>query len=78
MRHTQYGYARPIFPWLGALLLFLLVVSASNAPSAVAQPTPVPRSGSNQELILATTTSTQDSGLLDVLLPLFEQQTGTT
>ncbi len=27
-------------------------------------------------VILATTTSTQDSGLLDVLLPLFEQQTG--
>jgi tungstate transport system substrate-binding protein len=29
-------------------------------------------------LILATTTSTQDSGLLDVLVPLFEQQTGFT
>lgn len=28
------------------------------------------------ELILATTTSTRDSGLLDVLLPIFEQQTG--
>jgi len=27
-------------------------------------------------IILATTTSTQDSGLLDVLLPLFEEQTG--
>jgi len=27
-------------------------------------------------LILATTTSTQDSGLLDVLAPLFEKQTG--
>ena len=29
-------------------------------------------------LILATTTSTQDSGLLDVLVPLFEKQTGYT
>jgi tungstate transport system substrate-binding protein len=29
-----------------------------------------------KDIILATTTSTQDSGLLDVLLPLFEQQTG--
>jgi tungstate transport system substrate-binding protein len=28
------------------------------------------------DIILATTTSTQDSGLLDVLLPLFEEQTG--
>jgi tungstate transport system substrate-binding protein len=27
-------------------------------------------------IILATTTSTQDSGLLDVLLPLFEEQSG--
>lgn len=30
------------------------------------------------ELILATTTSTQDSGLLDVLIPLFEEQTNYT
>jgi tungstate transport system substrate-binding protein len=29
-----------------------------------------------QSLILATTTSTQDSGLLDVLIPVFEKQTG--
>lgn len=29
-----------------------------------------------QDVILATTTSTQDSGLLDVLVPLFEKQTG--
>jgi tungstate transport system substrate-binding protein len=29
-------------------------------------------------LILATTTSTQDSGLLDVLVPLFEKQSGYT
>lgn len=31
-----------------------------------------------KELILATTTSTQDSGLLDVLIPMFEEQTGYT
>jgi tungstate transport system substrate-binding protein len=30
----------------------------------------------NQDVILATTTSTVDSGLLDVLIPLFEKQTG--
>jgi tungstate transport system substrate-binding protein len=30
------------------------------------------------ELILATTTSTRDSGLLDVLLPVFEKQCGCT
>lgn len=30
----------------------------------------------NTSLILATTTSTQDSGLLDVLIPIFEERTG--
>ena len=32
--------------------------------------------GASREIILATTTSTQDSGLLDVLLPIFEKKTG--
>ncbi|MBN2118315.1 MAG: substrate-binding domain-containing protein [Anaerolineales bacterium] len=31
---------------------------------------------SNPNLILATTTSTQDSGLLDVLIPMFQEKTG--
>ena len=44
--------------------------------AAPAQPTPVPRTGDQKDLILATTTSTQDSGLLDVLVPMFQQQTG--
>lgn len=30
------------------------------------------------EIILSTTTSTQDSGLLDYLLPIFEEETGAT
>ncbi len=47
-------------------------VPPTEAPTAVPQPT----TPANPELILATTTSTQDSGLLDVLIPLFEQQTG--
>ena len=33
---------------------------------------------SGQAVILSTTTSTQDSGLLDVLVPLFEKKTGYT
>jgi ABC-type tungstate transport system permease subunit len=32
----------------------------------------------NRNVILATTTSTQDSGLLDVLVPLFQKQRGYT
>jgi tungstate transport system substrate-binding protein len=51
--------------------------AASPSPATAApQPTPVPRTGNDKDLILATTTSTQDSGLLDVLVPLFQQQTG--
>lgn len=37
-----------------------------------------PAQPADKTLILATTTSTQDSGLLDVLIPLFESQSGYT
>lgn len=37
---------------------------------------PLGAAQTKQSLILATTTSTQDSGLLDVLIPTFEQKTG--
>ena len=48
-------------------------------PTATAvPPTPEPTIPANPTLILATTTSTQDSGLLDVLIPLFEAETGFT
>ena len=47
--------------------LLIALVLAILPRSAEAQRSPV---------ILSTTTSTQDSGLLDVLVPLFERQTG--
>jgi tungstate transport system substrate-binding protein len=47
-------------------IIFLLFF-ITGIPSAQAQP---------KTIILATTTSTQDSGLLDVLLPIFEKKTG--
>jgi tungstate transport system substrate-binding protein len=53
------------------VLLMSLILSL--ALSACGSPAP-----SNPNLILATTTSTQDSGLLDVLVPMFEEQTGYT
>jgi tungstate transport system substrate-binding protein len=49
---------------------------AASPAAAAPQPTAVPRTNNDKDLILATTTSTQDSGLLDVLVPLFQQQTG--
>ena len=47
-----------------------------TAEPAAVPTTAAPAAPANPDLILATTTSTQDSGLLDVLIPLFEQQTG--
>jgi len=72
------------------LFLVLAVALSACAPAATPQPTSAPTevpptampttaapaAPTNPDLILATTTSTQDSGLLDVLIPLFEQQTG--
>ena len=54
---------------------------ATEAPVATEEPVaateaPEKPAPENPELILATTTSTRDSGLLDVLLPIFEEQTG--
>ena len=56
---------------------------ATSAPVATSVPSAAPATAAsaafgNMNLILATTTSTQNSGLLDVLIPLFEQQTGYT
>ncbi len=45
--------------------------SPSARPSVARSPAPA-----RPDLLLATTTSTQDSGLLDVLVPDFEQRTG--
>lgn len=69
-----------IFYVLSVILLLILSVALSGcstapAPSATPTQSPPPKPA-NPELILATTTSTADSGLLDVLLPKFEQATG--
>ncbi len=59
----------PIITLLGLLLTAcqpIVAPTESSAPAAA------------QRLILATTTSTQDSGLLDVLLPDFTAETGVT
>ncbi len=50
-------------------LLLAALASAGAAAPGVAQ---------SKDIVLATTTSTRDAGLLDVLLPVFERQTGYT
>ena len=59
--------------WFSLLVLFALALGAC-APATPA----APAAPSSPSLILATTTSTQDSGLLDVLVPMFQEQTGYT
>jgi tungstate transport system substrate-binding protein len=51
-------------------------VTPSPVPSLSAAPAAAVTPPARPELILATTTSTQDSGLLDVVIPDFEARTG--
>jgi tungstate transport system substrate-binding protein len=51
---------------------------AASPGTPAGQPTPIPRTGGAREILLSTTTSTQDSGLLEYLIPLFERQSGYT
>jgi tungstate transport system substrate-binding protein len=53
--------------------MILLTTAFAMALSACASAAPA-----NPNIILATTTSTQDSGLLDQLVPMFEEQSGFT
>ena len=71
------------------MLLILAIGLAACAPASTPAPvatepppeptaTQAPAAPAVKEIILATTTSTQDSGLLDVLIPAFEKQSGYT
>ena len=69
---------------LALLTVFALMLSGcTSTPEAEPAPEPETEQANqevttpeNPDIILATTTSTQDSGLLDVLIPMFEEQTG--
>jgi tungstate transport system substrate-binding protein len=64
MKYTSRTF---LLPLLLVLAIFVTACGASATPTTA-----------NPNIILATTTSTQDSGLLDVLIPLFEAETGYT
>lgn len=71
-----------------SLILFLLLSMLLLVTAAACQPLVAPPTGEGDSaaegadaveggtITLATTTSTEDSGLLDVILPAFEEQTG--
>jgi tungstate transport system substrate-binding protein len=56
------------------MLLFLAACGNTNTDQADAKEIKSEPKAEPTELILATTTSTQDSGLLDELLPIFEKE----
>jgi len=72
--------------FVALLLIFVVSLAACSKQENTPTPTPEqeqttaqePAAPENPNVILATTTSTQDSGLLDVLIPIFEEQTGYT
>ncbi|APC07261.1 substrate-binding domain-containing protein [Neomoorella thermoacetica] len=58
------------------ILLLTLTGCGQGTKTGDKQQTPPAAGPVNKNLILATTTSTMDSGLLDVLIPMFEKKSG--
>ena len=61
---------------LFCLCLLVILVALAGCGAEPAAAPKAPSAPANANVILATTTSTQDSGLLDQLLPVFEKKTG--
>ena len=69
---TRSTLSKRIIPFLALAALPF----AEPSGAAAAEPSPV--AATPAPVLLATTTSTQDTGLLDVLVPAFEKKTGST
>lgn len=61
---------------LVSIMMPLLVTFSLAGCTTSKQPAPAKNVTENKNIILATTTSTQDSGLLDKLIPEFEKESG--
>lgn len=72
-KEVFYNNMLRLFKKLNLIILMIMVLIFIGIVSStyIAQATP-----KQKNIILATTTSTQDSGLLDVLIPIFEKETG--
>lgn len=65
------------FGILALMILFFFLAGCGSQEKEVQNAEPqVGSENVNNSVILATTTSTQDSGLLDVLVPMFEEKSG--
>jgi tungstate transport system substrate-binding protein len=69
-----------INPVLGTIMITFvllgLIGSLFGCAGTTTTTTATTSKPANPQIILATTTSTRDTGLLDLLIPMFEQQTG--
>jgi len=63
---------------LVGLVSVIACTSEKPSPTPAPAPAPAPPNPANPEIIMASTTSTRDSGLIDVLIPIFQQNTGYT
>ncbi|NLN86306.1 MAG: solute-binding protein [Syntrophomonadaceae bacterium] len=71
-------FSKRRFITLAMVMVFMQALAGCSQQTAQT-PAPTPpevQAPANPDVILATTTSTQDSGLLDVLVPKFEADTG--
>ncbi|MFE8696631.1 substrate-binding domain-containing protein [Cytobacillus sp. FJAT-53684] len=67
-----------IFTFSLIALLIFMMTACSNSTDETNKKEDQPETAAvAKDLILATTTSTQDSGLLDVLIPMFEEESNT-
>ena len=66
-----------LFSLVLALFAFPSCAPAAQKPPATAPAaTATPPKPANPEILMSSTTSTRDSGLMDVLIPIFQQKTG--
>ena len=68
-------YKKITLPLLAILILALVLTGCGGGQKPAESPKEPPKPA-KVDVILATTTSTQDSGLLDALIPVFEKKTG--
>jgi tungstate transport system substrate-binding protein len=72
-------FKKRYFSFLFAFMLLVLSACGnSDAKDTAVKEKKVEPKAAPTEMILATTTSTQDSGLLDVLIPMFEKENNVT
>lgn len=58
------------------LLVPVMMIALAGCAGQEKEPSQAPQTQENKDITLSTTTSTKDSGLLDQILPVFEQKTG--